>query len=89
VNGFYILDVPEFAPLLVAAKRIPACQIHASQGGYVLVTFDHEIEILRAEAQLGEAVWFGCLTGGLTGKIMKFDAVSIRLAPVLEAAMPR
>ena len=34
------------------------------------------------ETGLGEAVWFGCLTGGLDGTIVSFDAEVIRLAPI-------
>ena len=34
------------------------------------------------ETGLGEAVWFGCLTGGLDGATVSFDAEVIRLAPI-------
>jgi hypothetical protein len=31
--------------------------------------------------KLSEAVWFGCLTAGLDGRIVHFDSDRIRLAP--------
>ena len=79
MSGFYVLDVPEFAPIVAAARDIPGCEVQASRKGYVLVRFSGNFEIKRAATGLSEAVWFGCLTGGLDGKIQSFDAESIRL----------
>lgn len=81
MSGFYVLDVPEFAPLVVAAGNLARCRVHAPRAGYIFVEFDSQIEIARSDTGLGEAVWFGCLTGGLEGKILSFDGVSIKLAP--------
>jgi hypothetical protein len=87
VSGFYVLDVPEFAPLVLAAKAIARCRVHPARANYIYVAFDGEIEISRAATGLGEAVWFGCLTGGLVGKIVSFDSERIRLAPTNEPAV--
>ena len=84
MSGFYVLEVPEFASILQVARSIEQCRVHAPRGGYVYVEFDGEIEIERAATRLSEAVWFGCLTGGLDGKIVSFDAERIRLAPTNE-----
>lgn len=81
MSGFYVLDVPEFVPVVQAAHRLTQCRVHTQRGGYVFVEFDGQIEILRADTGLEEAVWFGCLTGGLNGRIVNFDSTSIRLAP--------
>lgn len=88
MSGFYILDVPEFAPMLEAARRSDRCTVHPVVGGYRLVEFHGEIEITREETGLGEAVWFGCLTGGLDGRIVSFTEESIRLAPTNEPVLP-
>ncbi len=84
MSGFYVLDVPEFAPVVAAAKVIQRCRVYPSRGGYIFVQFDGDVEITRAATGLGEAVWFGCMTGGLDGKIIAFDDERIKLAPTNE-----
>ena len=84
MSGFYVLDVPEFEPVVRVAKGNDRCRVHPSRRGYIFVEFDGEIEIERAATNLGEAVWFGCMTGGLDGKINAFDSQRIRLAPTNE-----
>ena len=88
MSGFYVLDVPEFAAVVTAAGGIDRCRVHAPRAGYIFVEFDGEIEILREATGLGAAVWFGCLTGGLDGKIVRFDTTRIRLAPTNEPVLP-
>ncbi len=89
MSGFYVLDVPEFAPVVTAARKIELCRVYAPKRGYIFVQYDGEVEISRAATGLGEAVWFGCLTGGLDGKIVAFDADRIRLAPTNEPVVAR
>ena len=84
MSGFYILDVPEFRPLAKVAEQNPNCVLHPSVGGYRYVQFNGAIDIRRRETGLGEAVWFGCLTGGLDGKIDTFDKDLIRLVETNE-----
>ena len=84
MSGFYVLDVPEFAPVVRVAKGNDRCRVHPPRRGYIFVEFHGEIEFERAATNLGEAVWFGCLTGGLDGKINVFDSQRIRLAPTNE-----
>jgi hypothetical protein len=80
MSGFFVLDVPEFAPIIEAARALKNCKVHLARAGYVLVEFTGEIVIERNRASMSEAVWFGCMTGGLEGKIVSFDAGQIRLA---------
>jgi hypothetical protein len=87
VSGFYVLDVPEFAAMVSVARTMSRCRVHAARRGYIYVEFDGEVEIERAATKLSEAVWFGCMTGGLDGKIVSFDAERIRLAPTNEPAI--
>jgi len=79
MSGFYILDVPEFAPLAEAARRNPRCHVHEPIAGYRFVEFDEAVTIERSDTGLGEAVWFGCLTAGLDGRIAEFTAERICL----------
>jgi hypothetical protein len=89
VSGFYVLDVPEFAPMISAARKLDTCRVHKVRRGYIYVEFDGVMEIERAATNLSEAVWFGCLTGGLNGKIVQFDNSGIKLAPTNEPVIPR
>ena len=79
MSGFFVLDVPEFSALTHAATQAENCVVHPSVGGYRFVQFSGALSINRADTGLSEAVWFGCLTGGLDGKIDTFDKDVIRL----------
>jgi hypothetical protein len=84
MSGFYVLDVPEFRPLLAAAKRDLRCEVHAVRAGYTFVEFNEPIEIRREATGLKPAVWFGCLTAGLDAKITAFNDDVLGLAPTNE-----
>ncbi len=63
------------------------CRVHPVIAGYRYIEFDGEIEITREATGLGEAVWFGCLTAGLNGKITSFTSQAIKLAPTNEPVL--
>jgi len=84
VSGFYVLDVPEFSSLCNAAMKSGRCVLHPKRGHYRFVEFENEIEILRRDTQMAEAVWYGCLTGGLDGKIAHFDSERLKLVATNE-----
>jgi hypothetical protein len=84
MSGFYVLDVLEFAPMIKAAEQNPRCRVNAVKAGYCYIEFDGEVEISRQSTGLGEAVWFGCLTAGLDGKIASFTSEAIRLVATNE-----
>lgn len=84
MSGFFVLDVPEFAPLIAAALKSPNCKAHPKRNDYHFVEFQNEIEIRRSDTQMTEAVWYGCLTGGLIGKITQFDGEWLKLAATNE-----
>ena len=86
MSGFFVLDVPEFRSLIDAVSN-KRCKVPPACGGYRFVEFEVEIEIPRGETQMTDAVWFGCLTAGLIGKIAKFDKDSIRLIATNEPIM--
>jgi hypothetical protein len=84
MSGFYVLDVPEFSALVEAARKSGRCTVHPKRGYYQFVEFDTEIEILRRDTGMKEAVWYGCLTAGLDGKITHFDRDRLKLAATNE-----
>lgn len=83
MSGFYLLDVPEFAPMADAA-RLSGCRVHDVVAGYRLVEFDSDVTLRRSDTGLKEAVWFGCLTAGLDGRIAEFTSERIRLVSTNE-----
>lgn len=89
MSGFYVLDVPEFSPLVEAARENPRCRVHDVVAGYRYVEFDDDVTILRRQTGLKEAVWFGCLTAGLDGKIAEFTSDRLRLVATNEPIIPR
>ena len=88
MSGFYLLDVPEFAPLAAAALRTGQCREEPKIGCYRFISFNDKLDIARAGTGLGEAVWFGCLTGGLDGKIVHFDSRRLSLVATNEPILP-
>jgi hypothetical protein len=68
--SLFVLDVPEFASLIAGAgdHRVER------RAGYVLIEAAEKIVVERAKSGLGDAVWFGALTGGFEGRIMEFSA---------------
>jgi hypothetical protein len=84
VSGFYLLDVPEFSSLRTAAMKSGRCVVHPKRGHYQFIEFENEVEILRRDTEMTEAVWYGCLTGGLDGKISHFDSERLKLVATNE-----
>jgi len=73
----FVLDVPEFAPLLRDADK--AYRIVRAHG-YAAIAANDEIVIERNASGLGDAVWYGALTGGYEGRIAEFSADRLRIA---------
>ena len=62
----YVLDVPEFAPLVRAAGAT------LKVGDYFAIS-GQEIRIARKATGLRKAVWYGALTVGFEGSLRRFD----------------
>lgn len=69
--SLFVLDVPEFAPLIAGAAADHRVQ---RQGGYAMIEAADKVVVERARSGLGDAVWFGALTGGYEGRIVEFNA---------------
>lgn len=77
----YVLDVPEFAPLVAAATCMPDCRVTAATKGYWLIQSATELSFNRKELGLKPAVWYGAFTGGLDGDIVEFGQTVVRIVP--------
>ena len=75
----YVLNVPEFAPVVEAARRRPECRITESDKGYVRVESPTEIVLNRKEMRMKPALWYGLFTGGLNGEIAEFGREEVRV----------
>ena len=56
MSGFLRARVPEFAPFIDAAEKTGRCAVHPKKGHYHFVEFNGEIELLRRDARMTEAV---------------------------------
>lgn len=75
----YVLDVPEFQPVVESARRLPECRITHSAKGYYRVESPSEIVLNRKEMQMKPAVWYGLFTGGMNGEIAEFGREQVRV----------
>jgi hypothetical protein len=66
----YVLDVPEFAPLLAAKSDGVRVARH---GPDYFALSGERIRIARKATGLRKAVWYGALTGGFEGTLLRFD----------------
>jgi hypothetical protein len=72
--SLFVLDVPEFAPLLKGAEKTYRVD---RKGGYAAIAAPDELVIERGNSGLGDAVWYGALTGGYEGCIREFSAARL------------
>jgi hypothetical protein len=75
----FVLNVPEFASLAEAARRLPECRVEDA-GDYTMITSDAPIAFERRALGLKPAVWYGLFTGGLDGRI-EYERDVVRIAP--------
>ena len=75
----YVLDVPEFLPVVESARRRPECRISHSDHGYYRVESPTEIVLNRREMGMKPAVWYGLFTGGMNGEIAEFGREQVRV----------
>jgi hypothetical protein len=75
----YVLDVPEFLPVVEAARALGHCRITKSDKGYYRIESGQEIILDRKAMQLKPAIWYGLFTGGLNGEIAEFGRDTVRV----------
>ena len=75
----FIPDIPEFQPLLRAARSNVACQVRDPVLGYWSIEAEQVIEFSRKELGLGPALWNSALSGGFLGKIVEYGRDIMRI----------
>jgi hypothetical protein len=75
----YVLDVPEFMPIIDAARARASCSVTKSNRGYYKIESPTEIILNRREMKMKPAVWYGIFTGGINGEIAEFGREEVRL----------
>ena len=78
--ALFVLCVPEFKPLVDYAETQGNLTVTAI-GDYRKIHSAAEIVIQRAATGLGEAVWFGAMTGGFEGVILEFNENRLMIGP--------
>lgn len=69
----FVLDVPEFLPLVEHAREVTHLKVSGPRLGYYRVDGEGEIKLNRKALGFKPAVWHGALTGGLVGRVTSFD----------------
>jgi hypothetical protein len=75
----YVLDVPEFRPIVDSAKAQGHCTVTKSDIGYFRIESSSEIVLKRSEMKMKPAVWYGLFTGGMNGEIAEFGRDEVRV----------
>ena len=79
--SLYVLDVPEFAPLVAAARQKAGFEIAGPKAGYFRIATEGQLRIDRAETGLPEALWFGAFTAGYDGEELVIDSEQFWIGP--------
>lgn len=85
VASVFVLDVPEFRPLVDMAAKDARYQTKAVEGNYIRIDGSPSLQFSRKELGFKPAVWYGALTGGLRGRIERFDADMLVIEPTEQA----
>lgn len=75
----YVLDVPEFMPIVECARARGGCEIKKFAQGYYRIQAPSEIVLNRKEMKMKPAVWYGLFTGGLIGEIKDWGRDEVRV----------
>ena len=73
VASLYVLDVPEFRPLIDSARERGEYTLTPQADGYVRIDGAPQLNFNRKALGFKPAVWYGALTGGLVGQVARFD----------------
>ena len=78
----FVLDVPEFKPLVDSAYEKAECEVSKSEDGYFRIHSKSKLVFERKKLGLKPAVWYGLFTGGLKGRIESYGREEVHLSPV-------
>lgn len=86
--SLYVLDVPEFTPLVEAARQRAGFEIAGPKAGYFRIVAKDQLRILRADTGLPEALWFGAFTAGYDGEELIIDSEQFWIGSKLQTGDP-
>ncbi|KQW64903.1 hypothetical protein [Variovorax sp. Root411] len=75
----FVLDVPEFLPLVMHAQEVSELAVTGPRLGYYRIQSQGTITLHRKALGFKPAVWHGALTGGLIGQVEHFDNDELRI----------
>ena len=75
----FVLDVPEFRPMVDYARDAEGFSVSGPKKGYYVLEADRTLTLHRKTLGFKPAVWHGALTGGLIGRIERFDNDTLAL----------
>lgn len=78
--AIYVLDVPEFRSLLELASKRPEWTITMLPRNYFRIESNTDLVFHRKDLRMKPAVWYGCFTAGVRGKIVQFDRDTVRVS---------
>jgi catechol 2,3-dioxygenase-like lactoylglutathione lyase family enzyme len=77
----YVLDVPEFAPLLQSARGRSGLTVTEPSPGYWRVSSPEKLTFERKALGFVPALWNAALTGGFQGNVAVFDRDRLEIVP--------
>lgn len=75
----FVPDIPEFVPLLDAARKAGSVELRGPDKGYWRIEAEKEIRFERKPLGLGPALWNSALTGGFRGRIVEYGRDVMRI----------
>lgn len=75
----FVPDLPEFMPLVEAARAQGVGDVRGPEAGYWRLDGEGELVFRRRELGLGPALWNSALTGGFRGRILEFSRDIMRI----------
>ena len=68
----FIPDIPEFVPLVAAARAVRGTTVRTPEKGYWIIEADRVLRFSRKAMKLGPAIWNSALSGGFVGRIVNY-----------------
>lgn len=78
--ALYVLDAPEFRPLVEAAEQAPGFELESLDNGYWKITSKDALVFERKKLGFVPALWNAALTGGFVGQVTEFDRYRLQIS---------
>ncbi|MCY1361691.1 Glyoxalase/Bleomycin resistance protein/Dioxygenase superfamily protein [compost metagenome] len=78
--ALFVLDAPEFRPLVEAAEQAPEYRLENLNNGYWKITAKDALVFERKKLGFVPALWNAALTGGFVGEVTEFDRHRLQIS---------